>query len=381
VKTYDKGREQDRYYLISTSLIKRKNNKYVLLTIDDITDRKQIETELIVSRENAMFNEKRYSLLNDLTFEGIVLHENRKIIDINKSMIRLTGYSKKELIGKDPLEVFFQKKYHYLIREKLKMQYTPPYEIRLLKKDKTNIPVEIEAYDFKLRENTIRVAAIRDITERKETEKKIIQAIMTTEELQKTKFAQELHDGLGPLLSNVQMYFQWLADEDENKEFVLKKGLESLQTAFSSLREISNNLSPHILHDFGLTKAIKYFVKQIPIKDNQVLYANSSIKENRYNSNIEIALYRVITELINNSRKHANANNIIVNLDEYKKYLIIDFTDDGVGFFLDNMNELQEGHGLVNIKNRIKTLNGEIEINTKKDNGVKFKIKVPFIHS
>lgn len=379
IQTLEDNQVALRYYLISTSLIKRKLKKYVLLTIDDVTEQKNTENELIKSIEKAEYNEKRYSLLSDLTFEGIVLHDKTNIIDVNKALKKLSGYNKSELIGANILDKLFEKKYHGFIKKKINNKYTPPYETYLKRKDGHVVPVEIEAHDFKLKDKALRVAAIRDITERTESEKRVLQAILNTEEKQKTKFAQELHDGLGPLLSNVQMYFQWLSDEDENKEFVLEKGLASLKNAFRSLREISNNLSPHVLHDFGLTKALKHFVNGMPQIETQVLSVNSKIKDKRYEIEIEVALYRIITELINNSKKYAEAKNIIINLDEVNNQIYLKYLDDGKGFNFDDEKVFNTGKGLLNIKNRVKTLNGSFDLKTNPGAGLEVAIKVPII--
>lgn len=377
ILTQFKSITMNKYYLVSSKQIIQNNNKLVLLTLDDITSQKQIEEDLMVSKEQASFNEKRYSLLADLTFEGIILQQNNRIIDVNKAIIRMTDYSKNELIGAPILELLYPEQYYSLIKSKMQPGYVSPFEVVLRKKNGTLIPVEVEAKDIQIGNKKVRAVAIRDITERKETEKMIMQAIIKSEEAQKNRFAQELHDGLGPVLSNVQMYFQWMAEEDENKEFVLEKGLSSLKTAFSTLREISNNLSPHILHDFGLVKALIRFIDQLPVLDKQIIHISSSLETGRFDHNIEVALYRVITELINNSRKYAQASKLDIKMEESNGWVLVKYMDNGRGFNFEEISKRSKGQGLLNMKNRIETLNGEFLYKTAPGKGINVHIKTP----
>ena len=217
------------------------------------------------------------------------------------------------------------------------------------------------------------VIALRNITEKKTMEKEIIKAIIDTEEKERNRFSQELHDGLGPILSNIQMYFQWLADDDENKMSVIEKGNAALTTAFNTLKEISFNLSPHILHNFGLIPALNSFIDGIYSLESTKINLKSNIK-NRINDGVEISVYRIMTELINNSMKYASAEKININVNVSEGTLHIVYEDNGIGF---DMSKESKGHGLYNIKSRIKTLNGFFSIVSSTDKGFLFDAKIP----
>lgn len=373
----ENGKPATKVFLVSSKLINQNNQKYVLLTLDDITEQKLIEEALIVSKEQAIFNEKRFSLLSNLTFEGIILHQNLQIADVNKSMLRISGFRKKDMLESDLLTLLFPEKYHQMLHSKIGNNNSSPFEVVLVRKNGEELTVELENKIIHIRSRTIAALAVRDITERKATEKQILNAIIKAEEDQNTKFAQELHDGLGPILSNVQMYFQWLADADENRTFVLDKGLASLKNAFSTLREISNNLSPHILHDFGLIKALERFVEQLPSLAIPQISIGSNCETLRFEVNIEVALYRVITELINNSIKYGKAKQIGIAITESTDFIHVDYTDNGLGFNVEKAFEKRNGHGLINMQNRMKTLNGEFVINSVLNQGTQVFIKAP----
>lgn len=119
-------------------------------------------------------NESKFKQLSDLTFEGILLHNKGIVIDMNMSLIKLTGYSKNEMLGKNIIELLVPENFKGIIFENIKKNYALPYEIEAVKKDGSVIPVEVEAKDIETNTGEIiRVVAIRDITNRKQAEEKI----------------------------------------------------------------------------------------------------------------------------------------------------------------------------------------------------------------
>ncbi len=129
----------------------------------DITERKKSEDSLKESEE-------RFRKLSNLTFEGILIHNNGVVIDVNDSFVNMFGYTRAELIGKNVIRLLVPEKYHSIIKDNIVRNYAKPYEIVTHKKDGTLVPVEIEAKDIKNNDQEFRVAAIRDISERKKAE-------------------------------------------------------------------------------------------------------------------------------------------------------------------------------------------------------------------
>lgn len=372
-----KHKETVKTYLLSTSLLNNKNNKQILVSVDDISKRKKLETDITEALNMAEYSEQRYRMLANLTFEGIIIHKDLILVDVNEAFINLTGYNKDNIIGSNILKTLFPPEYHPLILNRLNMEYSNSIEIDLIKKDGSKITIEFEGRNLKYKGQNLRVSAVRDITYRKQFEKRIMNAIIETEEKEKSKFAQELHDGLGPILSNVQLYFQWLAEETEKREFVIEKGTNSLKLAFQTLREISNNLSPHILHNFGLSKAINNFIDLAPKKHKPAISLTDKIKNSRFAPNVEIAVYRIVTELINNGLKYSEALNIDIFLNYQSQLLSIIYSDNGIGFDYDKALNKGSSYGLININNRVKILNGSISFITTPNNGTKVNIKIP----
>lgn len=207
-------------------------------------------------------------------------------------------------------------------------------------------------------------------------ENRFMTALLRTEERSRASFSRELHDGLGPLLSSSKMSLSALsrANLSASEREILQNTTAVIDEAIRSLREISNNLSPHILNDFGLARGIKHFVDRLgTVRDTKVVF-NTTLKNERFDSNIEVILYRVACELINNSLKHASATEIAISLREEQGMLIIEYSDNGKGFTYSD--DHSTGMGLSNIRSRISSLNGKFEITSSEGCGMSARVAV-----
>lgn len=201
-------------------------------------------------------------------------------------------------------------------------------------------------------------------------EERLLNATLEAEEAERQRIAKELHDGIGPLLSAIKMSLS-VAQKNEttHKEQLIQNNTKSLvEEAIKSIKEISNKLSPHILENFGLRTAINKFIASYSGSGIKFELSNN-LEDLRFSRNIEIVCYRIISELINNTIKHANASSIDIKLLLEKEKLMITYFDNGVGYdFSPTALELNpKGMGLYNIASRVKTLNGTL--NFSKDNG------------
>lgn len=215
---------------------------------------------------------------------------------------------------------------------------------------------------------------------RREAENRILNAIIQTEEKERKRFAKDLHDGLGPLLSTVKLSVSTLSlmDTDIARKEIIENSAHLIDESIKSIKEISNNLSPHILNNFGLASAIKDFTNKI---DSKLIHINfeSNAFNRRFDENVEVVLYRVSCELINNTMKHAKAVHIEINLNYQHKTILFSFSDDGVGF---NVNEVfgenpsKYGMGYSNMLSRINSIKGKMDVESSPDSGTKVLIRV-----
>ncbi|MBU8893446.1 MAG: sensor histidine kinase [Bacteroidales bacterium] len=212
---------------------------------------------------------------------------------------------------------------------------------------------------------------------RKENEAKVLSAIISTEEKERQKFAKELHDGLGPIFSSIKMAISAINKTIVGKtnEQIIDKTENAVDNAIITIKEISNNLSPHILERFGLEKAIKTFTDSIITTEELEIIISSNLEGRRYNYNIEVILYRIIGELIANTLKYASASKAEISLFNYSKKLELFYSDNGIGFDMKKVKN--RGMGLSNINSRVKSLDGEMEMHSKHKQGFFLKITLP----
>ena len=214
-----------------------------------------------------------------------------------------------------------------------------------------------------------------DITEQKKLERKILSAVIETEDKERQRFAEDLHDGLGPLLSTIKLYVDQMNNTNmkpEDKNNLLKSTYELLDESIKTTRAIANNILPGTISDNGLVAAVNSFCHKVQSTGAVNINFESNLQV-RLDSNLEKTLYRIIIELINNTIKHANATNIDLDIEMNEGNLTVFYSDNGIGF---NMNQKSGGMGMDNIKNRCKSINAEYKFSTAPGKGFKMVISL-----
>ena len=207
-------------------------------------------------------------------------------------------------------------------------------------------------------------------------DKRILTAVLRTEERSRATFSKELHDGLGPLLSSAKISLTALSrtEMDKERKEIFDNTLYVVEEALRSLREISNNLSPHVLTDFGLARGIRNFIDRSQALHNVKLSFATNLRDERFNTDLEVIMYRVACELVTNSLKHSGCSEIRLTLSIAGDVLELQYSDNGRGFNPQAMMDC--GMGLSNINSRINSLNGEFDIRSSKGRGMTATVKV-----
>lgn len=215
--------------------------------------------------------------------------------------------------------------------------------------------------------------------QRRLTNKRILTAVLRTEEKFRSRYSRELHDGMGPLLSSAKMSMSVLAkraEDEENRELIASTSAV-IDEAIRSLREISNNLSPQVLNDFGLVRGITNFINKNPQLRTIEMRFDTNLRKERFDQDIEVILYRVICELLNNSLKHSGCKRIDLSLQYNNDRINLEYCDNGCGF---NPKAVVDcGMGMSNITSRINSLGGLVSITSSKGNGMQASITVSTI--
>ncbi len=214
----------------------------------------------------------------------------------------------------------------------------------------------------------------------KEIENRILSAVIETEEKERSRFAKDLHDGLGPLLSTIKLYAHELNTDDldpkERTEY-LSYMLELLDEAIANTRNISNNITPQMLSNYGLIKSVESFCQKINASHKLQIHFTAVGVPEPLPKTLELTLFRVIIELINNTLKHAFASEIEIEIAYKDPRLQLTYADNGIGFDLEQaLRKGSSGIGLVNILNRIKSMSGEFLFHRKSDKGIEIQMGI-----
>jgi signal transduction histidine kinase len=214
----------------------------------------------------------------------------------------------------------------------------------------------------------------------REAEHKMLFKTVEIEEQERNRYSRELHDGLGPLLSTIKMYLQRLSEtgDIDKIRFIASESEQRVKLAIQTMREVSHGLSPLNLSNSGYVKALEDFIRGI--NKLQELTIDFSYNNNtRFGDFYEIILYRITTELINNTLKHANARDaeIVLNYTIKNKSVSMTYRDNGKGFDAATVMDTSSGMGLMNIDQRIRILGGRFIIESETGKGVIIYLEFP----
>lgn len=204
-------------------------------------------------------------------------------------------------------------------------------------------------------------------------------AVLKAEEAERKRISGELHDGLGQLFSAVKMNLSALADhiqfEDHHGEKMFEKTLSLVDESCKEVRVISHQMAPNILLKSGLATAVRDFIDKIDSRKLKVNLSTFGLNE-RLDQNIEMVLYRVIQEAVNNVIKHAEANTLDIQLSKDEEGVNAMIEDNGKGFD-SNALENVEGIGLKNMRTRVEYLKGQVDFSSTQGAGTLVAIYIP----
>jgi signal transduction histidine kinase len=209
-------------------------------------------------------------------------------------------------------------------------------------------------------------------------ERKVLSSIIETEDKERKRFAEDIHDEVNPLLSSIKLYLGELKyTEGEEKNQMLDIANELTTEAIKQVREISHNIMPVVLNKKGLLVSLQDFFEKIRYSKKLNIILNENIGNKRFLQNIELIIFRTIKELINNTIKHSKATKVTISFNKKNDVVHIYYVDNGIGFNIEEQKSNQEkGIGLTNIINRINSINGSCSIKSKEGEGVRIGIQI-----
>ncbi len=270
----------------------------------------------------------------------------REIAELHHSSFQKTARTKKYI------------RYEYEIKKKHQTEY---YDVRVVKSSEKEV-----------------IFIIRDITEFKNARTSIISAIIEGEEKERKRVAQELHDGLGQIISALKMQVEFVRKTSNGQGYLLDKPMELIKDAIHEYRAISHNLLPPLLEASTLPEVLSTLCDRINVSEKcKAVFQNENFK-GKPDKILIRELYRISQELIANAVKHAECKNIELNIAEKNSHIFISVTDDGKGFDPDETKSKSTGIGLKNLNTRVELLDGILNFHSEKGKGTRVVLEVPF---
>jgi PAS domain S-box-containing protein len=346
----------------------------------DITERKQIEEAL---RES----EQRLRRFFEAAFEGLAIHESGVILDANGPFAAMFGYELSEVIGRHVLDFSSQGDRARVIAA-LREDHTHPYEGQGMRKDGSTFPVELRGKFIPSDGRTLRVTALRDITERKRAEEQmrhyadrlrtLSRRLLEVQETERRHLARELHDEVGQQLTALQLALKTAAALPPEQR---TEGLERAQRLVSELvgqvRDLSLSLRPTLLDDLGLLPALLWhFRRYTPQTGVRVLFEHSGLK-GRLAAEVETAAYRIVQEALTNVARHAGVAEAVVVVEVRDHLLRIAVEDAGPGFDLAAVRAAGRGNGLSGMQERVALLGGQWLLQSTPGEGTRLSAELP----
>lgn len=225
-----------------------------------------------------------------------------------------------------------------------------------------------------------------DVTQRKkiteaaqellhEKQKLILSTTFSAQEKERYRISSALHDSICQLLYGIRLNLDNIQVSNKIKN-ELKNVHQLLAQAIRETRELSYELTPSVLRDFGFVEGIKEMAQRLSTSNFSILTQISS-SANLLDSDTQLSIFRIIQELLNNIIKHAEAKIAEVLVCTEARHVTIVVNDNGKGFSVDQDIAMVQGSGLRGIKNRVFLLNGTVDVKTGKQGtsiSIKFKV-------
>jgi len=393
VKRNSEGKPLNVTGLVFDITERKKIEEAVKQLNEGLEDRVKVRTaELLKSNTSLRQTEEKYRTVADFTYDWEYwINAEGRFNYVSPSCERITGYTSNEFNSNSELldQIIFSadlavwKNHKNEDRPHKSGDINPDLNFRIVTKSGDIRWICCVSRRIYLNGKYLGIrASNRDITEKINAENELLNVTIEVEERERNRFSSELHDGLGPLLSTIKLYFQWLAETDnaEKIKIITEKGNNCIEKAIQTTREVALGLSSLVLNNSGYVDTILNFTQSI--NDTQKLNIDFTFNCNdRFSFFLETTLYRITTELINNTLKYARASHVEIVFDYSKKnnLIVLNYRDDGIGFNLANTVKTSKGLGLMHIQQRIKIIKGIMKIETSAGKGVDVYIELPVI--
>jgi PAS domain S-box-containing protein len=358
---------------------------------EDITESKHVWDAL---REN----EARKSAIMRVALDAIITIDHAgNIIELNSAAESIFTHSRAKLIGENIMEIippslrpWFQDGLANHFSGERGPAVGSRIEMPVLRADKSRFYAEFTVTRIKLKGEPTFTVYIRDITQRKRAEEELRslpQRIIKAQEVERSRVARELHDGVNQIIASVKMRIRNAQEslpafQAATRE-ILGRCDKLLTDALEENRRIAHNLHPADLNNLGFADACQNFCKEFQSRTNTVVQCKIALPaKHRLPPNVELTLFRVMQEAMNNIEKYAHAKTVKLQIGIKNDSISLKIHDDGRGFDPGKikLHKKEKGHGLglTNMRERALALGGTCEIESAPQKGTSIEVRIPY---
>ncbi len=363
-------------YLLKDDL----NSKVLYKSITYAIERRKVISELEESK-------KRYSNLFHLSPQPMWLYDSEtyRFLQVNVAALEHYGYTEDEFLKMTVIDLRLEEDKEELHKLLLELKNNKDAinrgKFRHKKKDGEVIDVEVYSTPIIIDNRNCRSVVSIDVTDKKLYEQRLIKTIIQTQEDERYELGGELHDNVCQILATSLINLGMLKKSVEPKgQMWFDQCKETINMAVKEIRNLSHRIAPKFFDDTTFENAIIKLFNSFNVEGQYQtsLRFDEKIKTISLHQDIQLNFYRILQEQLKNIFKYANASNIDVEISLENNNLIMKIIDNGVGF---DVNKVQGGIGISNMKRRAELFAGKLEIKSKVGEGCEVIIDIPLSSS
>lgn len=350
----------------------------IIASAHDIQDFKRVEVELAENKAQAQ-------AILETTVDGIItIDEEGLILSFNRAASEIFGYAEGEILGENVRKLIPEPYKSGQARFMKEIQETGERriighkrELTGQRKDGSIFPMELSVSEVKWNSQWIFTGVVNDISERRRLEKEILRI----SEEERRNLGQDLHDGLGQMLTGISLISQNLARKLDSNGIPGADKVQEISNLIKEADQYAKALAHGLVHvDFeeeGLEAALYQLSSRAEKLFDVQCSFNPGIKIKIDNNMKAMNLYRIAQEAISNAVKHGKAENIYIHLTSENGSLQLSIVDDGIGFNESDLDKQRQGMGVYIMKYRANMMAGNLEISENQDAGTSVVCSIP----
>jgi PAS domain S-box-containing protein len=336
----------------------------------------------------------KYRYLSERASDAMWLQDVQgRFLDGNEAFEKLTGFTVKEMTGvhlgpflsQESLARAREVRQHLIKGE----SFDQPYEQVFFVKGGGTKPVQMSTNALVVDDEFIGFEHVaRDMTREKEFEENVrayIQQITMAQEDERKRVSRDLHDDVSPEILVLIKKLDALSDRSRLKVSDVRNSIKEVrgqaEKALEALRRTAQGLRPRIIDDLGLVAAVEWIAEEMEQEEHCTVEVSSSGMDREPSPEVQIVLFRITQEALNNIRKHARADKVTITITGQPDTISMEIADNGKGFTVPVHVEdtVRDGHlGLMGMDERARLLNGTLEISSAPGTGTRIRARLPW---